>query len=381
MSCRKAEKAVLGVLLSMRVPRVCNYQTVILRYICTMPKRKAPPKISALLGSDDEDIMQVETTETQETHEPAKRRRGRPRTSNENVTETKPTKPVTRTRKQQAAVAVAEPEPPANKKPTRRGRPRGSSRAAQGAETSVQATEAEAMVPEQEDSDNQENEDPLSSRNTKKQPPKAAKAAPARSRGRPRAVSTQLQTDGEFQFTPSGSRHVSFQETHTEQAEPSPPARAASQGRMEPEVEDSQQNEQPAAELVDETVIHEEPAYNRKSMSPVKFARSRVSILRNSQDSSPRKRKLGGTDSEQGGDPELRRRLGELTKTHDALQSKYRNLREIAIVEANANMEKLRKQTETVTKGMLFCYLIATRPDELIYPQHRMNWLFRSRPK
>ncbi|KGO70919.1 Monopolin complex, subunit Csm1/Pcs1 [Penicillium italicum] len=317
-----------------------------------MPKRKAPPKLSGLLGSDDEDIMQVETTETQETHEPpAKKRRGKPRASNENVTETKPTKPATRTRKQQAAVAVAEPEPPANKKPARRGRPRGNSRAAQDAETSAQATETEDMVPEQEDADNQENEDPLVSSNTKKQPPKAAKAAPARGRGRPRAVSTQLQTDGEFQFTPSDSRHVSFQETHTEQAEPSPLARAASLGRVEPEVEDSQPNEQPAAELVHETITHEGTAYNRKSMSPVKNARSRLSMLRNSQDSSPRKRKLGGTDSEQGGDPELRRRLGELTKKHDALESKYRNLREIGIVEANTNMEKLRKQNETVTKA------------------------------
>ncbi|CAP91676.1 hypothetical protein E8E15_011320 [Penicillium rubens] len=320
-----------------------------------MPKRKAPPKLSGLLGSDDEDIMQVAATETQENHEPpAKKRRGRPRTSNENVTETqptRPTRPVTRTRKQQAAVSVAEPEPPANKKPVRRGRPRGSSRAAQDTETPVQETETEAMVPEQEDADNQENEKPLASRNTKKQPPKAAKAAPASSRGRPRAVSIQLQTDGEFEFTPSGSQHVSFQETHTEQADLSPLARAASRGVKEPEVEDSQQNEQPAAELVDETIIHDEPAYNRKLMSPVKNARSRLSMLHNPQESSPRKRKLGGTGSEQGGDPELRRRLGELTKKHDALESKYRNLREIGIVEANTNMEKLRKQSETVTKA------------------------------
>ncbi|KAJ5964582.1 uncharacterized protein N7479_004458 [Penicillium vulpinum] len=318
-----------------------------------MPKRKAPPKLSGLLGSDDEDIMQVKATETQETHEPpAKKRRGRPRTSTENVTETKPTKPAksaTRTRKQQPA--EAEPEPPADKKPTRRGQPRGSSRAAQDAEASVQATEVEAMEPEQDDAENLENEDPLVSTNAKKQPPKVVKVARARGRGRPRAVSTQLETDGEFQFTPSGSRHISFQETHTKQAEPSPLTRAASRGSNEPEVEDSQQNEQPTAELVDEAIIHEEPAYYHKSMSPVKNARSRLSMLRNSQDSSPRKRKFGGTDFDQGGDPELRRRLGELTKKHDALESKYRNLREIGIVEANTNMEKLRKQSETVTKA------------------------------
>ncbi|KAG0156486.1 hypothetical protein PDIDSM_3665 [Penicillium digitatum] len=296
--------------------------------------------------------MQVEATETQETHEPpAKKRRGRPRTSNENVTETKSTKPATRTKKQQATVAAAEPEPATNKKPARRGRPRGNSSVAEDTETSAQATEAEDMVPEKDDADKQENEDPFVSRNIKKQLPKAPKAAPARGRGRPRAVSTQPQTDGEFQFTPSGSRHVSFKETRTEQTELSPLARATSLGRKEPEVEDSQSNEQPAAELVDETIIHEEPAYNRKSMSPMKSARSRLFMLRTSQDSSPRKRKLGGTESEQGGDPELRRRLGELTKKYDALESKFRNLREIGIVEANTNMEKLRKQNEIVTKA------------------------------
>ncbi|KGO39877.1 Monopolin complex, subunit Csm1/Pcs1 [Penicillium expansum] len=317
-----------------------------------MPKRKAPSKLSGLLGSEDEDIMQVEATETQETHEPpAKKRRGRPRTSNENVTETKPTKPATRTRKQQAAVAAAEPESPANKKPARRGRPRGNSRTAQDAKISTQATEAEDMIPEHEDADNQENEDPLVSRNTKKHPPKAAKAAPARGRGQPRAASTQLQTDGEFQFTPSGSQYVSFQEARTEEADPSPLARATSLGRKEPEVENSQPNGQPATELVDETIIQEGLVYNRRSMSPVKNSRSRLSMLRNPQDSSPRKRKLGGTDSEQSGDPELRRRLGELTKKHDALESKYRNLREIGIAEANTNMEKLRKQNEIVTKA------------------------------
>jgi chromosome segregation ATPase len=48
----------------------------------------------------------------------------------------------------------------------------------------------------------------------------------------------------------------------------------------------------------------------------------------------------------------LRRKLGELTKKHDALEIKYRNLREIGIVEANTNMEKLRKQCENITTGM-----------------------------
>lgn len=309
-----------------------------------MPKRKATSKISGLVGSDDEDLMQMNNEPDTHEEPPAKKRRGRPRTSNDNVTETKPAKPTTRAKKHQAA--SVEPEALAEKKPARRGRPKGSSRVSQDAEPPATA-ETEDMEPEH--AHDQENEDPRASKNSKKPPTKAtkAKAAPAapRGRGRGRAASVAKQTDGEFEFTPSGTRYTGAPETHEEQVERSPVPRVGARGRKEPEVEETQQNTESAAELVEESVL---PEPTRLSMSPVKN-RSRVSILRNPQDS-PRKRKLGA-DSEQGGDPELRRRLGELTKKHDALEIKYRNLREIGIVEANTNMEKLRKQIETVTTG------------------------------
>lgn len=328
------------------------------------PKRKAPPKLSGLVGSDDEDIMQV-TAKGKDTLDepPAKRRRGRPRTSHENVTETKPTKPATRAKKQQAA--VTEPEAPAEKKSTRRGRPRGSSRAAQGAETLVQKVPSEDTVSEHDDTHSQGNEDNVTATETTKQPPKAAKtkaAAPpaARGRGRGRPVSTQLHTDGEFEFTPGGARQETFQESRQEQTASSPTTRSATRTTREIEVEESQQDEEPAADLVNET-----PTYNRNTTSPSKNSRSRLSILRNS--SSPRKHRLGGIDSEQSGDPELRRRLGDTTKKLDALESKYRNMREIGIVEANANMEKLRKQHETVITGTLFGGHVTERAHELIH--------------
>jgi hypothetical protein len=331
----------MQMLLSVRVPRVCKLFNNCYTPPKMPPKRKAAAKLSGLVGSDDEDIMQT-TIETEASDEPpAKKRRGRPRISHDNETETKPTKPATRTQKQQSAVSST--EAPTEKKPARRGRPRGSSRAAQEDEMAALAANVEDMGPEHDDALVQENEEPLVHKLVKKQPAKAAKPT-ARGRGRGRAASAQLQTDGEFEFTPSGTRHVDFQETLGQ-----------APSKKEPEVEDSQPSEQAAAELVDET-----PAHKRNTISPVKPGRSRVSMLRNPQDYSPRKRKLGATDSEQGGDPELRRRLGELTKKHDALEIKYRNLREIGIVEANANMEKLRKQSETVATGTFFRFYIPT---------------------
>lgn len=45
-------------------------------------------------------------------------------------------------------------------------------------------------------------------------------------------------------------------------------------------------------------------------------------------------------------DPSLRRRLGELTKKHEALEARYRNLRDVAVREAERNFDRLKKQSE-----------------------------------
>lgn len=52
-------------------------------------------------------------------------------------------------------------------------------------------------------------------------------------------------------------------------------------------------------------------------------------------------------------DPELRRKLGELTQKYEALELKYRDLREVAVKEAERNFDRLRKQSEERTAGML----------------------------
>lgn len=48
-------------------------------------------------------------------------------------------------------------------------------------------------------------------------------------------------------------------------------------------------------------------------------------------------------------DPELRRKLGELTQKYEALELKYRDLREVAVKEAERNFDRLRKQSEERT--------------------------------
>jgi hypothetical protein len=295
--------------------------------------------------------MQIKQTEAQETHDepPAKKRRGRPRTSHENVTtETKPKpKPATRAKKQKE-VAEATEEAPAPKK---RGRPPGSSRVSQ-------SQDPEPKTQADDRTRDQENEDPQRAQKTN-----ATKPAATRHGRAVASVRKELQTDNGFDYTPRDSQKASVPEDSQEQPSPSPHPRAKGR-RAEPEVEETQEADEPAAELVDETILPDEPASNRYITSPVKNARARASLLRHPPDASPRKRKLGET--EQSGDPELRRRLGELSKKHDALEVKYRNLREIGIIEANANMDKLRKQCETITTGM-FNSPVAVKADRLTY--------------
>jgi hypothetical protein len=64
--------------------------------------------------------------------------------------------------------------------------------------------------------------------------------------------------------------------------------------------------------------------------------------------------KLAGNASDgerMGGDPSLRRKLGDVTRKFENIDLKYRNLKDVGIVEANANMDKIRKQCEITTSA------------------------------
>lgn len=50
-------------------------------------------------------------------------------------------------------------------------------------------------------------------------------------------------------------------------------------------------------------------------------------------------------------DPSTRRHLGELTKKYEALELRYRELRNVAVVEAEKNFDQLKKQSDEKTQG------------------------------
>src|SRR6202012_3516288 len=63
----------------------------------------------------------------------------------------------------------------------------------------------------------------------------------------------------------------------------------------------------------------------------------------------PFRRRAGSASDTERGDPNLRRKLGDVTRKFENIELKYRNLKEVGISEATANMEKLRKQCEVTT--------------------------------
>ncbi|KAH6856455.1 chromosome segregation protein Csm1/Pcs1-domain-containing protein [Chaetomium sp. MPI-CAGE-AT-0009] len=78
--------------------------------------------------------------------------------------------------------------------------------------------------------------------------------------------------------------------------------------------------------------------------------------------SSVSKRPLHSLSPEKG-DPALRRRLGEMTQKYESLEHKYRDLKEVAVREAERNFDKLKKQSEEKSKAA--DQLIATLKAEL----------------
>ena len=63
------------------------------------------------------------------------------------------------------------------------------------------------------------------------------------------------------------------------------------------------------------------------------------------------RRRAGSASDTERGDPNLRRKLGDVTRKFENVDLKYRTLKEVGVNEANANMEKLRKQCDATVQA------------------------------
>lgn len=82
---------------------------------------------------------------------------------------------------------------------------------------------------------------------------------------------------------------------------------------------------------------------------------------RTRQEMSHRRTAASASDTER--DPMLRRKLGDMTRKYENVDIKYRSLKEVAITEANANLEMFRKECERVKEAQK--ELVASLKQEL----------------
>ena len=186
------------------------------------------------------------------------------------------------------------------------------------------------------------------------EPPKSKKPVgrgrkPAPKESKPQAKATEK--DGEFEYTPI--RNVDNNMFSRVQANANAPVGRGEEGSQKAK------NGKPTeiAETQAEPMDVDPPSFpeDNEDALPQSVYRQTNNLRATSKTRQPplnRRRAESASDIERNGtDPALRRKLGEMTKLVDSLESRYHKLREVGVNEAEANFEKLRAQSEAKTKG------------------------------
>ncbi|KAL8674812.1 MAG: hypothetical protein Q9168_000793 [Polycauliona sp. 1 TL-2023] len=190
-----------------------------------------------------------------------------------------------------------------------------------------------------------------------KQPVKKARTA-AKAKTQPKKMPSDNETlqqikgtakDGEFEYTPVIAR----------QTKPLPKARgrpSKNPSKVDPQSEMFQK----VIPDTQEVAMDVEPAYS--SMQSEADQEIPQSVFRRTNNTQPNPRTIPPaalrkqtdylSDNERGGgDPALRRKLGEMTKKFESLELRHKKLTDVGIKEAEANFEKLRISAEAKSKA------------------------------
>ena len=190
---------------------------------------------------------------------------------------------------------------------------------------------------------------------TGKAPPKKGKPStkskqPTKHEAVQQVQATEKENDGEFEYTPTAARQVQpaiKQADNAKKVLASRRQQSVDQSRVIPET-------QPAPMDTEATAlsIEYDEADDLVPQSVYRQVNHGRANSKQRQPSVTHRRAGSVSDTERGNnDPAIRRKLGEMTKKFENLDLKYRNLRDVGIKEAEANFEKLKKQSEERTKG------------------------------
>ncbi|RMZ76635.1 hypothetical protein DV738_g4846, partial [Chaetothyriales sp. CBS 135597] len=109
--------------------------------------------------------------------------------------------------------------------------------------------------------------------------------------------------------------------------------------KTDPEPDASTEADAPASEPGQTPLVKAKPGHPRSASRQSGPVRQQPVV----------RRRAGSASDTERGDPGLRRKLGDITRKFENVEVKYRNLKEVGISEANANMEKLRQRWEAST--------------------------------
>ena len=179
------------------------------------------------------------------------------------------------------------------------------------------------------------------------QPPKPRARAPAKKNTKRTAQQEDSQDEMEVDQTPAVARS-SHAPSRNAKTAPKPVSRATATNQARP-------NKTAASKAAILETQHEQTASSdaedaTRLIDHIKPRDASRQTSRMSQDPGFRRRAGSASDTERG-DPNLRRKLGDVTRRFENVDLKYRTLKEVGIGEANANMEKLRRQCDATTQA------------------------------
>ncbi|OAX82142.1 hypothetical protein ACJ72_03512 [Emergomyces africanus] len=337
-----------------------------------MPKRKVASKLSGLMDDDLEDDLfmngdgdNLHDEDPDTAPPPAKRAKGRPKSTASKATATKPT-----ARKPRSTVVVG-PKKRGSAKggatttttrtATRRGHKsrEGTEEALDTADTSLSKEgDQEENVDEEPEPEQQPSDDELDSPRTiargDTRAGKQTKTGPKQKKGSAKRVTI----DDGFEYTPMGSRQPKPTKPITKGKSAMRPATRRGKSEVESEAEEEEVGKE-------DDYDDNEQEEDGEGWTSLLYQKP-TTWLHDQYLASQRRKPGGGASDIEKGDSEatLRRKLGDMTKKYENMDMKYRNLREVGILEANSNVEKLRKQCEANTAASN--ELIASLKKELV---------------
>ncbi|ORY63094.1 chromosome segregation protein Csm1/Pcs1-domain-containing protein [Pseudomassariella vexata] len=173
-----------------------------------------------------------------------------------------------------------------------------------------------------------------------------AKAKPAR--GRPRTAKTakieEEAKDPELEAPEAAPQAKRGRKPKARVATPPVEHEIAETQQPELEIPESQ-----PANLLEDSIeddqVEDLPPYDRAALSSAQCSSSAKHPQHHAVPFSAIRRPMAASDSELN-DPSLRRRIGDLTRKYDNLETKYKDLREIGVKEAERNYDRLKQQGE-----------------------------------